>query len=109
MSNPRRKLDRFDMKGTGATLSVVQETAEDSKLEPGSLLDLSYLGMSFSLDRPLRDETLYEFRIDLTRVLGDVAVVKARVRWVQQRGPKKWVMGAEFQESSKAWLGPQEE
>ena len=100
----QRRHTRYDV--TGCALSWTQPPSGEFDSELG-LLNLSCGGMCFCLSRPLENGTIHEFRIDLRRLLGEVAFVKAQIRWVQRGDPSKWMMGAAFLQSNKGWLGPE--
>ncbi len=104
----RRGHKRFDMTEREGKLALVRETAGGVEQEDCTLLNLSYGGMCFRARRLVQEGEQCRFFIDLPSPLRGSLLVKAQIRWVRPFEPESWNSGAEFLESSRGWLGPEE-
>ena len=107
-AHERRRYERIELSQTDSRLLLVAKTS-GAALEQGSLLNVSVSGMCFSIRTPLPEKTTHEFHLHFRGILADVAEVKAEIRWVQQAGPSKWIIGAEFLESNRGYLVPDDD
>lgn len=105
----RRRCRRFDAKALAAKASLIRIGKAGPELEPCKLLDLGYGGVSFRVPWAPSEHGDYRFLIDLTEPFGDLVLVRARVCWVRQAGAVSSEAGAVFVESSKGWLGPEDD
>jgi len=64
--------------------------------------------MRFCGGHEFREGEVHSFLIDMPKPLQGVASVKAQIRWVRPREAHSSELGAMFLESSKGWLGPDE-
>lgn len=104
----RRRYKRFDTASVLARVALIQDSDSGLRLGECALRNVSYGGMAFSTPCPLEKDTEYRFLIDLGAPFRDMVLVKARVVWVEGEN-RRWVVGARFLESSKGWLGPDED
>ena len=102
----RRRHTRFDMSSAPSQLWFLTAGSDDSA-ESCRLLNLSFGGMCFASEHSFEQEKIYPFRIRLADLDPEAFAVKAEIRWVEHQDAG-WVMGAEFRESSKGWVGPDE-
>lgn len=105
----RRHHRRFDTHTLAATLAMVRAGSAGVELEPCTLLNLGYGGMSFRLPRAPSKHQNYWFLIDLAEPFDQLVLVRARVCWVRPAGSVASEAGAVFVESSKGWLGPEDD
>ena len=68
------------------------------------LLNLSFGGMCLQTESAMRTGDEHYFLVDLRAPLDDLALVKARVEWVNPYVPRNNV-GLSFIETSRGWLG----
>jgi hypothetical protein len=104
----RRRYKRFEMTSRNGGASLIWETAGRLEYERCVLRNLSYGGMCFRTFHSMR--TGEDYRLSLTLrnpPLGSVSVT-ARIRWLRRFESDEWECGAEFVESSKSWLGPED-
>jgi len=104
----RRRHKRFDMTSLRVKVMLVQETSDEPRYEDCTLVNLSYGGLRVLAHRPLQEGDKCQFLIELQRSVKGSAVVEALIRWVRSVGSEAWDLGAQFLESSKGWLGPEE-
>jgi hypothetical protein len=95
------------MANAPAELWLMPRGGQTSELEACRLLNLSFGGICFSSIHSFEQESVYPFRIKLSDLDPDPFAVQAEIRWRQQQGAE-WVIGAEFRESTKGWVGPDE-
>jgi hypothetical protein len=107
-SDDRRRHTRFDMSNAPSELWLVSSGGKSSELEPCQLLNLSFGGMCFSTSHSLEQQKVYPFQIRLADLDPDAFSVQAEIRWREHKDGSRWVMGAEFRESTKGWVGPDE-
>ena len=105
----RRHHRRFEPNALAAKVSLIRPGSAGPELEPCTLLNLGYGGMSFRLPCAPRKCGDYRFLIDLAKPFDDLVLVRARVCWVRQAGSLSSEAGAVFVESSKGWLGPEDD
>jgi hypothetical protein len=70
-----------------------------------TLRNLSFGGMCFRTNRPVKEGEVHQFLLDLQPLGLDQAFVKARIRWVRRIESGEYETGAMFLRSSKGWLG----
>lgn len=104
----RRRSKRFRNDAISANVSLLDREA--LKTEPCTLVNISFGGMCLRTRLNLEPGGEYAFLLDLRAPFNDLVMVKARVSWARavQQGQQDCVAGAEFTESSKGWLGPEE-
>jgi hypothetical protein len=105
----RRRCRRFDAKTLAARASLIRTGRVGPELEPCTLLDLGYGGVSFRVPWAPDEHAEYRFLIDLAEPFSDLVLVRARVCWVRRAGAVSSEAGAVFVESSKGWLGPEDD
>ena len=105
----RRHFRRFDANTLAARLSMIRAGSAGLELLPCTLLNLGYGGMSFRLPWAPTKHGDYRFLIDLAEPFDELVLVRARVCWVRQAGSVDSDAGAVFVESSKGWLGPEDD
>lgn len=105
----RRRHRRFDTGSVTARVAIIDSGERGLRLGACTLLDVSYGGMCFTADQPLAKNVEHRFLIDLDAPFCDVVLVKARVVWTRIDEQGRQQVGAEFLESSKGWLGPDED
>jgi len=105
----RRRHKRFDMTSRECKLYLIRQAGGALQHEDCTLLNLCYGGMRFRACGPLRPGEECQFLIDLKTPVRGSVFVKARIRWARpfDRHPEQ-ELGAVFVESSKGWLGPEE-
>lgn len=101
----RRRSRRFERESITACVALIRDGAPDLALEPCTLVNVSYGGMCLRAWRDLRRNRNYRFLLDLQAPFRDLVLVKARVLWI---GADR-AAGVEFVESSKGWLGPEDD
>ena len=104
----RRRHRRFLAGLVDARAAAVELGQSDIQVRACSLSNLSYGGMCFSTDAPLVQGAEQHFLIHLPAPIGDLVLVKARLVWTGIDEAGRQQAGAEFLESSKGWLGPDE-
>lgn len=107
-SDDRRRHARFDMSNAPCELWLIPSRKTRARLERCRLLNLSFGGMCFVSSHSLEQEKVYPFRIKLADLDPHPFSVQAEIRWRHQEADTGWVMGAEFRESTKGWVGPDE-
>jgi len=100
----RRRHSRYDAASIGCRVQWLNA--------PGEVLqarNLSAGGICLLTGRPLEPGEEIHLRISLPEPMGS-AVARCVVRWSQPSPDSSgWLTGAEVMESTKAWLGPQED
>jgi len=91
-----------------ATLTLLDQGAKRQR-ERYAVMDLSYGGMRFRSRDPFGDAEEHRFLIEIEAPVRDSAVVRAQIRWGRALGPRSHDCGAVFLESTKGWLGPEEQ
>jgi hypothetical protein len=103
----RRRHQRYDMTNLNCKLAWIRP-GPNGMAQSCILLNCSYGGFAFRTNVAVREEEDCHFSIDWQQPCLGVATVRARIRWVQECAAGDYIAGAEFLESSKAWLGPEE-
>lgn len=105
----RRRHRRFDISAVAGRVAIIGTANRTLEFGSCALLNISYGGMCAATDWPVHVCEEYHFLLELGPPLCDIALVKARVVWVEpdDNGHKRF--GARFIESSKGWLGPDED
>ena len=75
--------------------------------EQRPIIDLSFGGICFESDRPLKRDLILELWLSLLGPIKDTAFVTVVVRWCEP-DDQGWLCGAEFVKSNKPWLGPEQ-
>lgn len=109
MPSERRAHARFDLKGSGSSLSRVEEPGPDFTLQPCRPVNVSFGGLCCLVKEPLAEKSIHRFLISLKGDLVGLAVVKAQVLWVHESGPSNWTVGATFTELGNGRFGPDTE
>jgi len=104
----QRRHCRFPAGMVTARAAAIDIRQPDLRARPCSLANLSYGGMCFSADTPLVQGAEHHFLIHLAAPFDDLVLVKARLVWTGIDPAGRQQAGAEFLESSKGWLGPDE-
>ena len=97
----RRSYKRYRMEGSGA-----QPWCSRFSRERFSLVDLSFGGLSMMVGQPLEIGSVHEIRLDLDSPISDRVTLTVSIRSRRVIG-NRWLCGAQFLKSSKAWLGPE--
>jgi hypothetical protein len=105
----RRRHRRFATTPTDAAVALVRRTGAALEVDRCRLCNVSYGGMCLSVLQKLREDAEYPFLIGLGAPFHDLVLVKARVLWSAPEEAGGVRLGVEFVESSKGWLGPDEE
>ena len=104
----RRRHKRFEITSRERGLALVKDSEGKEEREPCALLNVSYGGISFRASRALQEGAIHKFFIEMPLPIGFSVLVKARVCWVRGADSQGYDLGAEFLESSKGWLGPED-
>ncbi len=104
----RRRHKRFDMSSRECRLGLLLETGGGLETENCVLLNLSFGGMCFRSPQSVQEQEECQFLMDLKLPGRRLALVKARICWVQPLETQERMLGAEFLESTLGWLGPEE-
>lgn len=104
----QRRHCRFLAGLVDARAAAVEIRPLDVLVRPCALSNLSYSGMCFSTDAPLVQGAEHHFLIHLPAPFGNLVLVRARLVWTGIDEAGRQQAGAEFLESSKGWLGPDE-
>jgi hypothetical protein len=107
-ASDRGRYKRFEIKSRGHGLALVTDSGSKEEREPCALLNVSYGGMRFRASRALQEGAIHRFFIEMPLPIGFAVLVKARMRWVRRSDSQGYELGAEFLESSKGWLGPED-
>jgi hypothetical protein len=107
LASDRRHHKRLDMTSRDCKLTLLREGRGKQQREQCTLLDLGYGGMRFRSHDRLREGETYRFLIEISGLQGEV-IVKANIRWALRLESHHCDLGAMFVESSKGWLGPDE-
>jgi hypothetical protein len=107
-SEDRRRHTRFDMSKVPCDLWLISAGAQGSRLERCTLLNLSFGGMCFTFPRSLEQQHTYPFQLKLSDLDPEPFSVQAEIRWSRDGESPGCMMGAEFRESTKGWVGPDE-
>ena len=105
----QRRHRRFVGVSVAARAATIDVRKPELRLRPCTLSNLSYGGMCFSTDAPVMQGGEYRFLINLSAPFDDVVLVKARITWTGVDEVGRPQAGAEFLESSKGWLGPDQD
>lgn len=97
----RRKYKRYRTQGSGA-----QPWCSRFSQQRFSLVDLSFGGLSMQVSFPPDLGSIHELQLDLDSPISDSVTVTIAIRRLEAVG-NRWLCGAEFLKSSKAWLGPE--
>lgn len=103
----RRRFKRFEIASSDPNKPLLLEGSEDMVKEC-EVLNLSYGGACFRASTRPEEGAIRQFRIDLASPAGFTVDVKARICWVRHFESQGYFLGAEFLESSKGWLGPED-
>ena len=105
----RRRFKRFEIASCDPNKPLLLDGSGDRvKREECEVLNLSYGGACFRASTRAEEGAIRRFRIDLASPAGFTVDVKARIRWVRYFESQGYFLGAEFLESSKGWLGPED-
>lgn len=104
----RRRHKRFDMTSRESRLALISNTSAGLGIENCVLLNLSYGGMCFRMSGVLQERDECQFLMDLKVPRECLALVRARICWVQAQAGQEKMLGAEFLESTLGWVGPEE-
>ncbi len=108
-TNERRRHRRYEAAEIGCRLRWLDEWTENShegSIEPRNL---SITGISLLSKRRIHIGEQLWLQVILPEPLG-TAAVRCIVRWVREEpGGGSWSAGAEILESTKAWIGPEED
>jgi hypothetical protein len=100
----RRKHQRYDAAAIGCRVEWINSTAEAPEAK-----NLSAGGLCLRTDRLLAPGEQIYLKLSLPEPMGS-ALVQCVVRWRQPAPDSSgWLIGAEVIESTKAWIGPQED
>lgn len=102
-SPERRRYRRY----AAAELGCRTVWLDESATEDIRLVNISAGGMCLETSRPLREGQQESFRVWMQPPMG-AAVVRSVVRWIRPANGK-FIVGVEFLESDKGWLGPEQE
>lgn len=101
----RRRHQRYDAAGIGCRVEWLDERTA-SELAP---LNLSAGGIGLKSQRRVAPGEQIWLRLVLPEPMG-AAAVRCIVRWTRETlGGGSWLVGAEIVESTKAWIGPEED
>lgn len=105
----RRRSKRFNVADVPASVALVEVGKRGLRLIPCTLHDLSYGGMCMSTEWPLEVDQTYSFLLQLDAPFSELVLTKARVLWMGKGSNGRERFGTGFLESSKGWLGPDED
>jgi hypothetical protein len=105
----RRRHTRFDSSAVKIDVSMLSAEERGSVLLSCKPLNVSYGGMSLRTDQAFEPGQEYRFLIRLREPLLDFVLVKARVVWTWSSPDSSNRLGLKFVESSKGWLGSDED
>jgi hypothetical protein len=105
----RRRHMRFEITSREHGLALVEDSEGKEEREQCALLNVSYGGIRFRASRSLQEGAIHNFFIEMPLPIGFSVLVKARICWVLLSDSQSYDQGAEFLESSKGWLGPEED
>ena len=108
-STDRRRYRRFDAASVVARVALIQSGPAGFCVRECDLRNVSYGGMCLETGLPLDKDARYRFLIDLGAPFSDLVLVTARVLWVGEQTQCGRQLGLQFVESSKGWLGPDED
>jgi hypothetical protein len=109
VNSDQRRYRRLDAASLSARAAAIVTQSRSLALRPCPLSNLSYGGMCFSTDEPLVVGAEYRFLIDLASPFDDLVLVRARIVWTGVDDAGRHQAGVQFVESSKGWLGPDDE
>ena len=109
VDSDQRRHRRLDAASLSARAAAIVTDSRNLALRPCPISNLSYGGMCFSTDEPLVVGAEYRFLIDLASPFDDLVLVRARTVWTGVDDAGKHQAGVQFVESSKGWLGPDDE
>ena len=107
-ASDRRRHKRFEITSREHGLALVTDDGSEEEREPWALLNISYGGIRFRAARALQEGAVHRFFIEIPLPIGFAVLVKARICWVRRSDSQGYDLGAEFLESSKGWLGPED-
>jgi len=105
----RRRHRRFEITSREHGLALVEDLEGKNEREQCALLNISYGGISFRASRALHEGATRKCFIEMPLPIGFSVLVKARICWIRRSASQGYDLGAEFLESSKGWLGPEED
>lgn len=105
----RRRHRRFDVDLLPSQLWVIERHAAGARLRPCRLINISYSGICFLTDAPVRMRGAYDLLINMPAPFGQVAIARARLIWLRPAEGEDKAAGAEFVRSTTGWLGPEDE
>lgn len=105
----RRRHRRFDVGLMPSQVWIIERRAAAAKLRACRLLNISYGGICFVTNSPVRTHGAYDLLINMPAQFGQVAIARARLIWLRPMEGEDKVAGAEFVRSSTGWLGPEDE
>lgn len=101
----RRRHQRYDAKEIGCRLEWFGKEVQGA-LKP---YNLSARGVCLRLNRRVAVQEQVWLRVILPEPMGEAAV-RCVVRWIREiPGGEGWLAGVEILESTKAWIGPEED
>lgn len=108
MDADRRRHRRFDSSAVSARVSMIRTSGANLELEACTLLNVSFGGMCLRTRFPFEMNQTYQLLLDVLDPFREMVLVKARICWLRATEAGERVAGAEFVESSKGWLGPED-
>jgi hypothetical protein len=109
LTSERRRHPRYDMTLRECRLALLEESGGLVEEHDCKLVNLSFSGMCFHSQQELQQGEERRFVIDLRSGVPGAIVVKAQIRWAQASELPAGTFGAVFLESSRGWLGPEED
>jgi hypothetical protein len=79
------------------------------EVEECPLVNLSYGGICFRTRSALKQHGTQRLLIDVKAPFQDTARARIRIRWIRPVDSQEITVGAVFVESSKGWLGPEDD
>jgi len=107
-ASDRRRHKRFEITSREHELAIVTDSGRKEECERCALLNVSYGGIRFRASRALQEGAIHRLFIEMPLPIGFAVLVKARICWVRSSDSQGYDLGAEFLESSKGWLGPED-
>ncbi|MGE5644790.1 MAG: PilZ domain-containing protein [Acidobacteriota bacterium] len=105
----RRRHVRFDSSAVKADVSVLSTDTPHFLLVRCRPANVSYGGMCLKSNQAFEPGREYRFLIRLQEPFRDFVLVKARVVWTRTWPDQSgYRFGLKFLESSKGWLGPED-
>ena len=109
LTSERRRHPRYDMTLRECRLALLEESSGLVEEHDCKLVNLSFGGMCFHSPKDLRQGEERRFVIDLRSAVPGAVLVRAQIRWGQPGAAPAGTFGAVFLESSRGWLGPEED